>query len=92
MNSSIDAQAHPFSKSTFLWSALAVFVVYAGLTFAFAPFVADDAYIVGRYAANFAEGHGLVYNRGEYISALTSPLHALLEGVFAKFGLDPVST
>lgn len=53
-------------------------------------FVADDAYIVGRYARNAAAGHGLVYNLGERVSALTSPLHALLETSLAHLGVDPV--
>ncbi len=54
------------------------------------PFVADDAYIVGRYALNAAAGNGLVFNLGERVTALTSPLHALLETALAYFGLDPV--
>ena len=29
--------------------------------------IADDAYISFRYAANLAEGHGLVFNPGEYV-------------------------
>ncbi len=65
----------------------AVFLTLCAL---FWPFVADDAYIVGRYAQNAAAGNGLVYNLGEQVSALTSPLHALLETGLALFGLDPV--
>lgn len=64
--------------------------VFLALCALFWPFVADDAYIVGRNAANAAAGHGLVYNVGEQVSALTSPLHALLETAFAFVGLDPV--
>lgn len=67
-------------------------VLFVALCALFWPFVADDAYIVGRYAANAAAGHGLVYNAGEYVSALTSPLHALLESGIAMLGLDPVAT
>ncbi|EAR52154.1 hypothetical protein OG2516_01919 [Oceanicola granulosus HTCC2516] len=63
---------------------------FVGLCALFWPFVADDALIVGRYARNAAAGHGLVYNIGEYVSALTSPLHALLETALAWLGLDPV--
>ncbi|WP_289043323.1 hypothetical protein [uncultured Aliiroseovarius sp.] len=58
----------------------------------FWPFAADDAYIVGRYAQNAAAGNGLVYNVGEQVSALTSPLHALLETALAYCGLDPVNS
>lgn len=59
---------------------------------AFSPFVADDAYIVGRYALNVADGHGLVYNLGERVSALTSPLHALLLSLVALVTDDPVTS
>ena len=41
-------------------------------------FTADDAFIVQRYALQFVRGHGLVFNIGERVSALTSPLHALV--------------
>jgi hypothetical protein len=41
-------------------------------------FTAEDAYIVQRYATQLVRGHGLVYNVGERVSALTSPLHAIV--------------
>mgnify|MGYP000094046812 CR=1 FL=1 len=66
--------------------------VFLALCVLFWPFVADDAYIVGRYAMNAADGNGLVYNIGERVSALTSPLHALLETLFAFAGFDPVDS
>lgn len=66
-----------------------VFLALCGLLW---PFLADDALIVGRYAQNAAAGNGLVYNVGERVSALTSPLHALLETGLAYFGLDPVAS
>ena len=67
-------------------------VVFLATCVLFSPFVADDAFIVGRYAQNAAGGFGLVYNVGERVSALTSPLHALLETVLALCGLDPVGS
>lgn len=66
-------------------------LAFLALCALFWPFVADDAYIVGRYANNAAAGNGLVYNVGEQVSALTSPLQALLETALAFFGLDPVN-
>ena len=66
-------------------------VFYAALCVLYRPFVADDAYIVGRYALNAADGLGLVYNTGEYVSALTSPLHALLVTALAFLSDDPVT-
>src|SRR6185295_11433244 len=41
-------------------------------------FTAEDAYITYRYAENFVKLGSLVYNAGEPINAMTSPLHALL--------------
>jgi len=41
------------------------------------PFSAEDAFITYRYAENFVETGALVFNRGEPVLALTSPLHAL---------------
>lgn len=41
-------------------------------------FQLDDGLIYLRYFRNFFDGHGLVYNRGEYFNGLTSPLYAYL--------------
>ena len=56
----------------------------------FSPFTVDDSYISFRYARNFAEGHGLVYNPGEYIEGYTNFLFTLLLGLTMKLGADPV--
>jgi hypothetical protein len=68
------------------WKGLAVDVT-VGAFFALAcaalfRFTADDAFIVQRYALQFVRGHGLVFNIGERVSALTSPLHALVLAAF----------
>ena len=41
-------------------------------------FTAEDAYITYRYAENWVNHGSLVYNVGEPINAMTSPLHAVL--------------
>ncbi len=47
-------------------------------------FTAEDAYITYRYAENLVTTGALVYNLGEPINAMTSPLHALLAaGLYA---------
>ena len=38
----------------------------------------DDALIYARYIQNLISGNGLVYNTGEYVNGLTSPLFAYL--------------
>lgn len=50
------------------------------------PHAIDDAYITFRYARNFAEGLGLVYNPGEWVLGTTAPLWALLLGSGYKLG------
>jgi hypothetical protein len=44
-------------------------------------FTAEDAYITYRYAENWINIGSLVYNVGEPINAMTSPLHAVLSAV-----------
>jgi len=53
-------------------------------------FVCDDAFISFRYAKNFVEGHGLVYNIGEKVEGYTNFLWTLLLSLFMKIGLDVV--
>jgi hypothetical protein len=53
----------------------AVVLAALAMLFAFAPLRADDAYIVARYAIQWWHGHGLVFNAGERVNMLTSPLH-----------------
>ena len=65
----------------------ALVLLHIGLFVWFSSFTADDAFIVYRYAENLASGDGLVFNKGERINALTSPLHALVcSGLFALTG------
>ncbi|MGQ0723257.1 MAG: hypothetical protein ACT4PE_17045 [Candidatus Eiseniibacteriota bacterium] len=59
-----------------LGAAVLVFVV---ASWRFAPFTAEDAYITALHARNLVESGTLSFNTGEHVSALTSPLHALLE-------------
>ena len=48
----------------------------------------DDAFISFRYAANLAEGHGLVFNQGEKVEGYTNFLWTLLLAGGAALGLD----
>lgn len=52
----------------------------------------DDAYISLRYAANFADGQGLVYNIGEYVEGYTTFLWVVVLGWLIRLGADPVAT
>jgi hypothetical protein len=43
----------------------------------------DDSFITYRYARNFAEGKGLVYNQGDSVLSTTAPLYAILLSVLS---------
>ena len=47
----------------------------------------DDAYISFRYAHNLVQGHGLVFNRGEYVEGFTNLLWTLLMVVPELLGI-----
>ncbi len=84
------------SQSSFViapvWIERAIFVWVATITvllcLLFHNRGFDDPYITYRYAANLAQGNGLVYNVGERTLSTTAPLYALLLAPFAWSGLD----
>ncbi|TPV94629.1 MAG: hypothetical protein B7733_14230 [Myxococcales bacterium FL481] len=56
-------------------------------------FMCDDAFISFRYVRNLVEGHGLVFNRGEYVEGYTNFLWVLeLAGLWSLFGARPEVT
>ncbi len=59
----------------------------AALALAF-DFTPDDAYISFRYARNWAEGRGLVYNPGEYVEGYSNFAWVALLGAAARAGFD----
>jgi len=61
-------------------------LVAQGLVFKWEPF--DDAYISFRYAQNFADGHGLVFNQGERVEGFTNFLWTMVIAAAAWFKLD----
>ena len=60
--------------------ALSIGAVCVGLLTAviYFEFTVDDAYIVLRYASNVWSHGELVFNSGERVSTLTSPLHGIV--------------
>lgn len=55
---------------------------------AYRHFVIDDAYISFRYAENFAQGHGLVFNPGERVEGYSDFLWVVLLSAMFKLGLN----
>ena len=72
----------PTGKS--LYTALLLIVILMiGISAVFYfNFTAEDAYITYRYSENLVRIGSLVYNQGEPINAMTSPLHAVLSAAF----------
>ncbi len=87
------------------WSPRIVFIVVAVLLFAAVPVVAvhlgsevvpeDDAFIVYRYVDRLTRGAGLVYNEGERVFGVTSPLYvawlAVLKSAFPSVAIPVLS-
>src|SRR5574338_175448 len=52
----------------------------------------DDAMVSMRYAKNFADGHGLVWNPGERVEGYTNPLWTLYMGLLHLLPVPPSKT
>ena len=50
----------------------------------------DDDFITFRYARNWVEGHGLVFNPGERFEGFTAPLWLLLVALGLELSIDPL--
>jgi hypothetical protein len=75
--------------SSRLRQVLLTIVVAVGLAHAWDfAWLGDDAFISFRYSQNFAEGHGLVFNIGEWVEGYTNFLWTFLLGVLHFFGLS----
>ena len=71
---------------------LLIFIIIGTSAVFYFKFTAEDAYITYRYAENWANTGSLVFNEGEPINAMTSPLHAVLSaGLFFVTGHTVVS-
>lgn len=71
------------------WSRRLLLTLFAvgGLALAWQVlWLCDDAFISFRYSRNFAEGHGLVFNPGEWVEGYTNFLWTFLLGLLGKLG------
>lgn len=77
------------------WPLLLVFALSLGFLYWYADsirdWVLDDAYISFRYAENFAESKGMVFNEGERVEGYTTFLWVFVLGLAHKMGFDTVS-
>jgi len=75
--------------NTVHWYALIVALGFvAWHSYQLQPWTLDDAYISMRYAENFAEGKGIVYNEGEYTEGYTTFLWVFLLGIGNFIGFE----
>jgi hypothetical protein len=54
-------------------------------------YLLDDSFIALRYARNWVEGHGLVFNPGERVEGYTSLSLVLLAALCFEIGVDPLT-
>jgi arabinofuranosyltransferase len=72
------------------WAMMAIFaaVIVAHLVSIYSFYLYDDAFITFRYARNLAEGHDFVYNIGERVQGISTPLWGLLLAGVHAVGLN----
>ncbi len=74
----------------FLISLCLPWLVLLGWLAVVAWFLCDDAFISFRYVRNLLEGHGLVFNPGEYVEGYTNFLWMLeLAAIWRLLGIPP---
>jgi hypothetical protein len=56
----------------------------------YAHHLIDDTFISLRYARNWVEGNGLVFNLGERVEGYTNFLFVAFSALLLRFGIDPV--
>ncbi len=83
------ARPHSTTRSWLVWlGPIAGLLVLLWHNRVLQPWTLDDAYISMRYAENFANGHGLVYNPGERVEGYTTFLWVFLLGIGNALGLS----
>ncbi len=83
-----DPQKNQWKELIILISLGISLVIVAIYNYYLQPWTLDDSFITFRYAENFAEGKGIVYNEGEYVEGYTCFLWVILLAGLKKLGLD----
>jgi arabinofuranosyltransferase len=65
----------------------ALIIIFVAQCFYF-NFTQDDAFISFRYAQNFTQGNGLVFNSGERVEGYTNFLWIIVLSIFTELGLN----
>ncbi len=78
-------------RESYILYAIPAIVIFAVLYIIRGAVWEDDAYIFYRYAANWAAGHGPVFNINEYVEGYSSLLWTAVLAVWALFSSDLVN-
>ena len=75
-------------RCVLLWLGVGLVLAIRGVQLR--EFIIDDAFISFRYARNFVEGEGLVFNPGERVEGYSNLLWILAVSPFVRAGFDPM--
>ena len=90
MTKSLKRLLTPLNLSPVSFLSFLPWLVLLGWLSSVAWFLTDDAFISFRYTRNLLEGHGLVFNPGEYVEGYTNFLWILeLAAIWGIFGVRP---
>ncbi len=90
MTNSLKRPLNPLNLSPASLLSFLPWLALLGWLSSVAWFLCDDAFISFRYTRNLLEGHGLVFNPGEYVEGYTNFLWILeLAAIWGIFGVRP---
>ena len=82
--------SHRHLLALFVVGVILLPVMFGIITYRLWSYTLDDAFISFRYARNFAEGHGIVFNPGERVEGYTNFLWVVILAVPFLLHVDPV--
>ena len=83
MNAPTGTKSAPHAIDSAITWGIAAVAVFALLRAVRLAWLCDDSFISIRYAQNFADGLGLVYNAGEYVEGYTNFLWTVMLAAYS---------
>lgn len=75
-------------KSKYLFLLL-IYICYLFFALTYFDWIVDDLYIYFRYASNFANGKGIVFNDGDHVEGISGLLWMFVLSLYSYSGLSP---
>lgn len=85
------SKTNPSLSNLGIYMGLLLIVIVLLIHEAYLGLVVDDAYISFRFAKNFVDGYGLVFNHGEQVEGYSNFLWVLIISGAMKFSLEPLA-